>query len=523
MTLLGWGGYIVAKVGGVYDEAESIALGQRLLTDQKAKGYNSLRVESIPRFLDPDNSELDHHIHYAVLDALIAYARSIGMTIIIDPIHNYPAASTSLLMQQYFLNPEPTSGSSWLGLLRFIAQRYRNDGDVVVLECENEYALADGPGTTGQNGLFQQIVTDLRTGDPVPNANYPNGRAPCTLPLLFSMWWDGMGHLDHIPVNPAGTSGRIIVGHHVYASSLADTPMNPNEPWDSYMVRLGVATSINRFFYTPSDPTWFAYAKARGIEVVCTEVGPTTHTNNMNYYKRFGIALVREFMRQAVINDVGFIGFRVGDYSDYEDQSSLCMSYFGVKLEPWAPVPTGRLMANLNQMGEISVDGNFKGIGYWFGDLPVGPHIVSFGIVEGYKPLESVPVIIEENMTTTLNLTYEPVDPVKGYLNVTCYDEKYAYVAGPIFVNDLPVGAGTYTAEVDPGSYKITFGKVTGYRTPAPQYHSITAGGTWICFGIYETQQIGVFNPLTLLAPLLIGGAIMVGSGNKMGKGKKRA
>jgi len=72
-------------------------------------------------------------------------------------------------------------------------------------------------------------------------------------------------------------------------------------------------------------------------------------------------------------------------------------------------------------------------------------------------------------------------------------------VNGEVFVNGVSWGTAPVTRTVDPGSYEITFGTVSGYTTPASKTVTLASGQTKTVTGTYTsiTPTIKVGTPYT--------------------------
>lgn len=72
-------------------------------------------------------------------------------------------------------------------------------------------------------------------------------------------------------------------------------------------------------------------------------------------------------------------------------------------------------------------------------------------------------------------------------------------VNGEVFVNGVSWGTAPVTKTVDPGSYEITFGTVSGYTTPASKTVTLASGQTKTVTGTYTsiTPTIKVGTPFT--------------------------
>lgn len=294
-SLKGWGGYIISK-----SQVDSV------LSDLSSRGYTAVRYEAVPQFL---SSTASHRINYDVLDYLISEATSVGITVIIDPIHNWPP-STSTTLQARF--------SDWLTELRSVASRYNSKSNVI-LQCVNEYTLSDA------SQKFQTITTDLRTRG-------------ITLPLHFNYMWDSVGKL----IPPQDPLKKITIGHHIYGDHDTDSSyMKSGETWLQYCTRIGLEDRMQKMF-TSTDSTWFGYALSHGTTVLLTEVGGS----NKAAMTPYNVAYIMRTFEYSQKYSVGMIGFRVGDYSNLKEYELKAEEYFNRQLfyatvvVPPSPSPT---------------------------------------------------------------------------------------------------------------------------------------------------------------------------------------
>jgi hypothetical protein len=277
---LGWGGFIL-----------STSSAQSTLTDLHSHGYTSLRYEAWAPFLSGSRS---HLINYAVLDYIVKTAATMGITIIIDPIHNYPE-STCYTLQSHF--------SQWQSQLVAVGKRY-NSAQNVILECVNEYKLSDAPQK------FQTIVNTLRA----------NG---ITLPLQFNYMWGTVAALKP----PKDPLNKISIGHHVYGERDTDASyMKSGETWIQYCTRIGLEAREKRMFTDSTQTCWFGYALAHGTKVLCTEIGGSSR--NTPVMTPYNVAFVMRTLEYAKMYGVGIDCFRVGDCSNIQQYESLAQQWF---------------------------------------------------------------------------------------------------------------------------------------------------------------------------------------------------
>jgi ABC-type transport system substrate-binding protein/PKD repeat protein len=112
-----------------------------------------------------------------------------------------------------------------------------------------------------------------------------------------------------------------------------------------------------------------------------------------------------------------------------------------------------------------------------------GTYTVSFKGVYGVTPPPPVDVVVQPNGVTT---EYQGNFQVHGSLRVTTNPA----VAGTIFVNGLPRNDWGMWQSMLPGTYKVSFGPVDGFVTPAPQTHTVTAGVLTSAEGLYVAAPV---------------------------------
>ena len=286
----GWGGWIVKMSSGRYSESLSKTYVQTLVSDLASKGYNLIRYQARASFLG--NSEYSK-IRYPVLDLLVSKALSYGITVVIDPIHDFPPETESYEVQSNY--------GSWLATLKEVGYRYNGKSNVI-LECINEYKLSDA------YTKFQRIVTDLRN-------------AGITLPLHFNIMWNSVGELRPLsdPLN------KVSMGHHMYGNHNDDwRKPNSGESWLSYVKRIGVE-SVMIHIFTSSEKLWFGYPLSEGRAVMCTEVGASIRFK----YSPWNVAYVMRFLEYAQKYGVGAAVFRTGYSGDKSTYEQKAKEYFG--------------------------------------------------------------------------------------------------------------------------------------------------------------------------------------------------
>lgn len=138
--------------------------------------------------------------------------------------------------------------------------------------------------------------------------------------------------------------------------------------------------------------------------------------------------------------------------------------------------------------GDIYVNGEKKSTGSWTGSLDTGTYVVGFGAVAGYQAPTDQTVEVRKDQTITVTGTYIPDEEEYGTLNVWT-----SPVSGDIFVNGTMMGNGSWTGELSPGTYTVSFGDVAGYYTPAAVQVTIVANQQMDVEGVYteEPPQTG--------------------------------
>jgi hypothetical protein len=147
---------------------------------------------------------------------------------------------------------------------------------------------------------------------------------------------------------------------------------------------------------------------------------------------------------------------------------------------------TVEVTANLPQAtlygpGEIVYNGS--GTSWKSSAALVGEYIISYGDVAGYEKPTSEAKTLSVNGTITFNGQYNKLIP--GTIEVqTNINEAAFNITGPGNYN----GSGMLwtTAEVTPGSYRITYGNVPGYETPPSETKTLPSGGSISFIGEYK-------------------------------------
>lgn len=133
--------------------------------------------------------------------------------------------------------------------------------------------------------------------------------------------------------------------------------------------------------------------------------------------------------------------------------------------------------------GDIFVAGNYVGTGTWSGTLNPGDYTVSFGALTGYDtPADQVATVVADETTNVQGMYYTQGTPT-GTLNVWTTN-----ASGNIYVDDQLVGNSSWVGDVAVGNYKVSFGAVSGYDTPATVWVDVVENQTTYVEGVYTEQ-----------------------------------
>ena len=145
---------------------------------------------------------------------------------------------------------------------------------------------------------------------------------------------------------------------------------------------------------------------------------------------------------------------------------------------------TGTLSVNTTPVtGEIFVDGTSWGTAPQSETIVVGDHTVTFGDVQGYVTPSAQQVHIYLNQTENVTGEYQPAT---GTLSI---DTDGASQKGEVFVNDISWGTAPKSQVLDVGTYTISFGYLTGYKTPSDIQATVEKDQT--------TSKTGHYSPAT--------------------------
>jgi len=153
---------------------------------------------------------------------------------------------------------------------------------------------------------------------------------------------------------------------------------------------------------------------------------------------------------------------------------------------PTAPGPDPtfgylRVTTNPALSATIAVDGiDRDDWGLTWVKIPAGSHIVQFRGVYGYTTPAPIPVTITHDVTTEEAGNYVRHGSLRVMTNPA--------VSSTVFVANIPRDDWGMWQSMPPGSYRVTFGPVPGYITPAGQTAVVTAGGSITITGTFTTM-----------------------------------
>lgn len=149
--------------------------------------------------------------------------------------------------------------------------------------------------------------------------------------------------------------------------------------------------------------------------------------------------------------------------------------------------------------GAIYIDDRLVGIGSARIPLSLGSHMVSFGEVPGYDKLPSRRVDLTEGgamvvaiyIRQTGVLAIQTMTPLKMPGVTTSLIALYM---GKLYLNGTFIGEGQLCITMETGYYKLEFGDVPGFVTPAPIMVKVTNGSSETITAIYtpKFQNISV-------------------------------
>jgi plastocyanin len=150
---------------------------------------------------------------------------------------------------------------------------------------------------------------------------------------------------------------------------------------------------------------------------------------------------------------------------------------------PAAPGPSltyGYLRVTTNPAvsATIAVDGiDRDDWGLTWVKIPAGSHIVQFRGIYGFTTPAPIPITISLGATTEATGNYLR----HGSLRVVTSPA----VSSTVFVANIPRDDWGMWQSMPPGSYRVTFGPVPGYVTPAAQTAVVTAGASVTITGVF--------------------------------------
>jgi hypothetical protein len=299
---MGWGGHFE---GGKREF-------DKYLTLMKSDGWTGIRVYGwIPWLHD---GEIDPPLD--VLDYAVKRAAELGITVIYDPLHNYPPSD---YLQGHL--------GEAIEILTMIGLRYNNRSNLV-LEVVNEWQPE-----SAQEGYdtFQAIITALRG-------------AGVRLPLLVNYHASWMLDFSHGLDDPLN---NLIYGNHYYGNAWDDETGDGKSPLNltAFADEIGVTEYLDRLFTTGD----IGQVLSRGGRFAVTELGASYHHSDTWVPGGYdmdpgGVCFVLKFLEYAAKYKVTVIAHRVGDsyQCDYQAYVSLSRSYFGEALDN--PIRTGLTM-----------------------------------------------------------------------------------------------------------------------------------------------------------------------------------
>jgi len=253
--------------------------GYRGMMDQmKAAGFNTIRLPysdqlfdagSTPGSIDfSKNADLQGKSGLQVIDAIVAYAGTIGLRIILDH-HRSDAGNSANASGLWYTAAYPEA--TWIANLEMLAARYAGDATVIGIDLHNE---PHGPATWGDGSANDWRLAAERAGNAVLAKN------PNLLIIVEGVefgpsgnnWWGG--NLSAAGAHPVrlNVPGRLVYSPHEYPASVhaqawfsaANYPANLPAHWDAqwgYLFRTGTAPLLFGEFgsklETASDRAWY--------------------------------------------------------------------------------------------------------------------------------------------------------------------------------------------------------------------------------------------------------------------------
>ena len=171
---------------------------------------------------------------------------------------------------------------------------------------------------------------------------------------------------------------------------------------------------------------------------------------------------------------------------------------------------TGAPIPNVN----VSVAGQTKKTGpngeaVLFEDLVIGDHIFVGAAVAGYQSPQPVTATVKYNEQILVTILYAPegwVPPTTGHLAVST-----SPVNGEVFLQGKSYGkAPVFIEDIEAGEYKVAFGAIQGYETPAQQTVTIRGGWTEGIVAYYKTPDAAWWEKYIRYG--LIGGGVIIGA-----------
>ncbi|MFM7205621.1 MAG: glycoside hydrolase family 9 protein [Planctomycetaceae bacterium] len=253
--------------------------GYREMMDQmKAAGFNTIRLPycdqlfaagSIPAGIDfSKNADLQGKSGLQIIDALVTYAGTIGLRIILDH-HRSDAGAGANASGLWYTSAYPES--VWIANLEMLAARYAGNATVIGIDLHNE---PHGPAAWGDGSANDWRLAAERAGNAVLAKN------PNLLIIVEGVesgpsgttWWGGnLSAAGAAPVR-LNVPGRLVYSPHEYPASVypqpwfsaATYPANLPAHWDAQwgsLFRTGTAPLLFGEFgttlETASDRAWY--------------------------------------------------------------------------------------------------------------------------------------------------------------------------------------------------------------------------------------------------------------------------
>jgi aryl-phospho-beta-D-glucosidase BglC (GH1 family) len=253
--------------------------GYREMMDQmKAAGFNTIRLPYCDQLFDAGsapggidfsrNADLQGKTGLQIIDAIVAYAGTVGLRIILDH-HRSEAGNSANASGLWYTSAYPEA--TWIANLELLAARYAGNATMIGIDLHNE---PHGPATWGDGSANDWRLAAERAGNAVLAKN------PNLLIVVEGVefgpsgnnWWGG--NLSAAGTHPVrlNVPGRLVYSPHEYPASVyaqtwfsaANYPANLPAHWDAqwgYLFRGGTAPLLFGEFgsklETASDRAWY--------------------------------------------------------------------------------------------------------------------------------------------------------------------------------------------------------------------------------------------------------------------------